>query len=83
MSSFMDGIKSKSSVIGVIGQGYVGLPLALVFCEAGFRVIGFDVDVKKVDALTKGSRTSGPSAPIGLVAASGRVASQPPRTSID
>jgi len=47
MSSFMDGIKSKSSVIGVIGQGYVGLPLALVFCEAGFRVIGFDVDVRR------------------------------------
>jgi len=83
MSSFMDGIKSKSSVIGVIGQGYVGLPLALVFCEAGFRVIGFDVDVKKVDALTKGEsyiRTIGPNR---VVAASGRVASQPPRTSID
>jgi UDP-N-acetyl-D-glucosamine dehydrogenase len=56
-------VTSKSAVIGVIGQGYVGLPLALVFCEAGFRVIGFDVDAKKVDALTKGEsyiRTIGP-----------------------
>jgi UDP-N-acetyl-D-glucosamine dehydrogenase len=63
MSSFTNRVTSKSAVIGVIGQGYVGLPLALVFCEAGFRVIGFDVDAKKVDALTKGEsyiRTIGP-----------------------
>jgi nucleotide sugar dehydrogenase len=63
MSSFTSRVTSKSAVIGVIGQGYVGLPLALVFCEAGFRVIGFDVDAKKVNALTKGEsyiRTIGP-----------------------
>jgi UDP-N-acetyl-D-glucosamine dehydrogenase len=52
--SLKDKIQNKSAVVGVIGQGYVGLPLALVFWEAGFKVIGFDVDVKKVEALEKG-----------------------------
>ena len=47
-------IASRSAVVGVIGQGYVGLPLALVFAEAGFRVLGFDVDVAKVSALSRG-----------------------------
>src|SRR5512141_1113039 len=47
-------IEDRSAVVGVIGQGYVGLPLALVFCEAGFPVIGFDLDPVKVDALTRG-----------------------------
>ena len=42
MMSLVEKIAAKSAVVGVIGQGYVGLPLALVFCEAGFKVIGFD-----------------------------------------
>lgn len=41
-------------MVGVIGQGYVGLPLGLVFSEAGFHVIAFDIDTKKVEALSKG-----------------------------
>jgi UDP-N-acetyl-D-glucosamine dehydrogenase len=41
-------------VVGVIGQGYVGLPLGLVFREAGFPVIAFDIDAKKIEALSKG-----------------------------
>ena len=45
---------NRSAVIGVIGQGYVGLPLALVFREAGFPVIGFDVDPAKVAAISRG-----------------------------
>jgi len=48
------GIASRSARIGVIGQGYVGLPLALVFEEAGFTVTGFDVDPRKVEALGRG-----------------------------
>jgi UDP-N-acetyl-D-glucosamine dehydrogenase len=40
--------------IGIIGQGYVGLPLALLFSEAGFPVLGFDVDPAKVEALNRG-----------------------------
>ena len=47
-------IQSRAARIGIIGQGYVGLPLALLFHEAGFEVTGFDVDPRKVKALGKG-----------------------------
>jgi UDP-N-acetyl-D-glucosamine dehydrogenase len=47
-------IQSRSARIGVVGQGYVGLPLALVFTEAGFPVVGFDLDGKKTDAINRG-----------------------------
>ncbi len=47
-------IQKRSAVVGVIGQGYGGLPLGLVFCEAGFHVVGFDVDARKVSAITRG-----------------------------
>ena len=47
-------IQARSARIGVVGQGYVGLPLALVFREAGFSVLGFDVDLAKVEALRRG-----------------------------
>ena len=49
-----DRIDSGRAVIGVIGMGYVGLPLALEFCRAGFRVVGFDTDGKKVKKLNAG-----------------------------
>ena len=39
--------------VGIIGQGYVGLPLGLVFEEAGFTVIGLDLDPQKVAALER------------------------------
>src|SRR3954471_13120000 len=42
---------SRTARIGVIGLGYVGLPLALLFTEEGFRVTGFDIDTNKVDLL--------------------------------
>ena len=54
MSSFIEQVRAKSAVVGVIGQGYVGLPLALVFAEAGFQTIGFDVDASKIEALRRG-----------------------------
>jgi UDP-N-acetyl-D-glucosamine dehydrogenase len=54
MQPLLDRIRSRSAVVGIIGQGYVGLPLALVFEEAGFPVRGFDVDPAKVDALNRG-----------------------------
>ena len=44
-------LKDKSARIGVVGLGYVGLPLALRFSEAGFSVTGFDIDPAKVAAL--------------------------------
>jgi UDP-N-acetyl-D-glucosamine dehydrogenase len=47
-------ISDRTAVIGIIGMGYVGLPLALTFSEKGFRVLGFDVDSSKIDALRLG-----------------------------
>ena len=40
--------------IGIVGQGYVGLPLALAFVNAGYTVVGFDIDEKKIESLSKG-----------------------------
>lgn len=47
-------IKSRQAAIGIIGLGYVGLPLVFEFCKAGFSVTGFDVDPKKVRTLSEG-----------------------------
>src|SRR3990172_38395 len=54
MNELFKKIQDKTALVGVIGQGYVGLPLALVFCEAGFTVTGFDLDPKKVEAISRG-----------------------------
>ena len=50
----LDKITSKSARVGVIGLGYVGLPLLAAFHRAGFHVIGFDVDPAKIEALQRG-----------------------------
>lgn len=47
-------IETKSLHIAIIGLGYVGLPLAITFAEAGFQVVGIDVDQQKVDAANRG-----------------------------
>ena len=47
-------IEGNSAVVGVIGLGYVGLPLLRAFFQAGFPVIGFDIDEKKITALKAG-----------------------------
>src|SRR5262245_24506675 len=47
-------LKSKEARVGILGLGYVGLPLAVVFAEAGFKVTGIDPDSRKVDSLKKG-----------------------------
>src|SRR6185437_14107956 len=49
-----DRLKSRTARIGVIGLGYVGLPLSLLLAEAGFKVTGFDIDNKKVTDLEAG-----------------------------
>lgn len=47
-------IKSKKAVIGIVGLGYVGLPLAFAFRKKKFKVIGFDIDQKKISSLEEG-----------------------------
>ncbi len=44
-------LEDKTATIGVVGLGYVGLPLARAFCAAGFTVLGFDIDPSKVERL--------------------------------
>lgn len=47
-------INNKEAKIGIIGLGYVGLPLVIRFCEEDFTVLGFDIDNKKVERLNRG-----------------------------
>ncbi len=51
MTKFIQKIKSNEAVIGIIGLGYVGIPLAIRTSNVGFKVIGFDVDQNRVDNL--------------------------------
>lgn len=52
--SLINKITDKTAQIAVIGLGYVGLPLVIEFCRAGFHVTGFDVDTEKVAMLKQG-----------------------------
>lgn len=54
MRQLIDKIDDRSATIGIIGMGYVGLPLALAFAESRFHVMGFDTDAAKVEALRAG-----------------------------
>ena len=47
-------IEDKSAVVGIVGLGYVGLPLAVEMAKAGYKTIGFDVQAKKVDSVNAG-----------------------------
>jgi len=50
----MKKFETREARIGIVGMGYVGLPLALLFSGAGFRVTGFDIEEKKVQTLNGG-----------------------------
>ncbi len=52
--SLLDDLKSHDARIGVVGLGYVGLPLVLTFARAGFRLMGLDIDQRKINALKAG-----------------------------
>jgi UDP-N-acetyl-D-glucosamine dehydrogenase len=54
LNQLLDKINSRNARVGVIGLGYVGLPLAVVFAEAGHHVVGIDVDERKIDAIKRG-----------------------------
>src|SRR5215475_13103384 len=47
-------IEARTAKIGIVGMGYVGLPLALLFSESKFSVTGLDIDPEKVNALNHG-----------------------------
>ncbi len=51
---FREKIADRTAVVGILGLGYVGLPLASAFVDAGFRVLGFDTDERKIEALARG-----------------------------
>ena len=54
LDDFLDKVQDARSLVGIVGLGYVGLPLARTFVQAGLKVIGFDIDTVKVNALTAG-----------------------------
>ncbi len=54
LSELRERLAGHNTVVGVIGLGYVGLPQALAFAEAGFSVLGFDIDVSKTEMLVRG-----------------------------
>ena len=49
----LDKIKSKQAIIGIVGLGYVGLPLACAFCQQNIHVVGFDIDQEKINTIEK------------------------------
>ncbi len=51
----LERFRARAATVGVIGLGYVGLPLADAFCRAGFTVVGFDIDDDKVARLNRGT----------------------------
>ena len=52
--NLIEKINSRNAKIGIIGLGYVGLPLVIEFCQAGFQVAGFDLDAGKITMLKEG-----------------------------
>jgi UDP-N-acetyl-D-glucosamine dehydrogenase len=71
----LDKIRKREARVGVVGLGYVGLPLGMAFAEAGFPVIGLDIDRRKVDALNRGESYIRhiPSEPLRALTQSGRL----------
>jgi len=54
IDQFKSKIQKREARVGIIGLGYVGLPLALLYSEQKFRVTGFDIDARKIETLAKG-----------------------------
>ena len=50
----LDRINNRTLVAGVVGLGYVGLPLAVEKAKAGFKTVGFDIQQEKVDMVNQG-----------------------------
>ena len=54
LQKIKQGIEAREARIGIVGMGYVGLPLALLFSEERFAITGFDIDARKVETLNGG-----------------------------
>src|SRR5688572_17352685 len=54
LSEFLRKVETQEATIGIVGIGYVGLPVALTFAEAGFHVVGIDLREEKVEAIEEG-----------------------------
>jgi UDP-N-acetyl-D-glucosamine dehydrogenase len=54
LKNILERINSRECTIGIIGLGYVGIPLALTACKAGFKVIGFDINATRVEQINLG-----------------------------
>jgi len=50
----LEKLRSRQALIGIVGLGYVGLPLSLTYAEVGYRVLGLDIDQAKADAINRG-----------------------------
>ena len=55
VAQLIERIDRRDARVAIIGLGYVGLPLAVVFAEAGFHVVGVDVDPRKIEAISRGT----------------------------
>jgi UDP-N-acetyl-D-glucosamine dehydrogenase len=53
-ATFEDRVATREATIGIVGLGYAGLPLAVEFAEAGFEVVGVDLDEARVRAVSEG-----------------------------
>lgn len=53
-STLIQKLNDKQAIIGIVGLGYVGLPLTIRYCEVGYKVIGFDIDPTKISVLEQG-----------------------------
>ena len=71
----MSSLEERSAKIGIIGLGYVGLPLLVEFGKAGYQAVGFDVDAAKVERLNQGESyiQDGPSADVKALGDAGRL----------
>jgi UDP-N-acetyl-D-glucosamine dehydrogenase len=74
LTKLLEGLEKRQASVGVIGLGYIGLPLVIEFNRAGFHVTGFDLDTKKVSLLKKGKSYIKhiPSEKIGTIIKTGR-----------
>lgn len=74
-NKLINSLKDRTAVVSVLGLGYVGLPLAVVFADAGFKVIGIDPIAEKVDQLNRGESyvLDVPSATVSRLVREGRL----------